>query len=329
MSSKSVLIALFCACLIATSNAATPQSPSSKALDIYARPGDLVDIGNGKRLNLRCSGSGAPTVILESGAVADSMAWSDVQPILAKSFRVCSYDRAGYGFSEGAIQAPYIANAALDLHALLAAAEIPKPVVLVGHSLGTNIVREYASKYPADVAAIVLLDPPAQNVQGVSAERRQVLDKQNAGMMDAISACAKKASTDSTQLGNCLRPPNPGFSAALNAAQHASKARAVFWDSVGNALRAGRALEREPVPATETHAAIPLLILQPDNPFADVPPEDRPMIETARIKTQKAIAATSTRGEISPVAHSSHDVQNDQPAAVIDAVRRAVKMIRK
>jgi len=322
MTDKALFATLAWASFALTTAFAEAPAPNL-ALDVYAAPGELVAIGNGKRLNLRCSGSGSPTVILESGAITDSMAWSDVQPLLAKTFRVCSYDRAGYGFSEGAASAPYIQSTAKDLHALLQAAKIARPVVLVGHSLGTNIVREYASKYPTDVKAIVLLDPPAQDLEGVTAEKREAVDKENAAMMESIAGCGRKAAKNPPELEGCLRPPNPKFSAALNAAQHASKSRPAFWESIANALRAGRALDREPVPATETHGAIPLIILQPDNPFDDEPPEDRPMIETARIRTQKAIAATSTRGKIIPVAHSSHDVQNDQPQIVVDAVKEA------
>ena len=322
MTHKPLFAALVCASFALTT--AFPEAPAPNlALNVYATPGELVAIGNGKRLNLRCSGSGSPTVVLESGAITDSMTWADVQPLLARTFRVCSYDRAGYGFSEGAASAPYIESTAKDLHALIQAAKIARPVVLVGHSLGTNIVREYASKYRTDVRAIVLLDPPAQDLQGVTAERREAVDKQNAAMMESIAACGRKAAENPPKLEGCLRPPNPKFSDALNAAQRASKSRPAFWESIGNALRAGRALDREPVPSTETHGAIPLVILQPDNPFDDEPPEDRPMIESARIKTQKAIAATSTRGEIIPVAHSSHDVQNDQPQVVVDAVKKA------
>jgi len=164
---------------------------------------------------------------------------------------------------------------------------------------------------------------------GVSAARRQEVDKQNAATQHAIAQCGRKAGANPPELEGCLRPPNPQFSDALNAAQRASKSRPAFWESIGDALRAGRALDREPVPPKETRGSIPLLTLQPDNPFDDEPPEDRPMIETARIKTHKAIAATSTRGEIIPIAHSSHDVQNDQPAAVIDAVGKAASFDKR
>ena len=85
-------------------------------------------------------------------------------------------------------------------------------------------------------------------------------------------------------------------------------------------------LYRQSVARTESHGAIPLLILQPDAPFDDVPPEFRKPMEQARQKTQRAIAATSTRGKIIPVAHSSHDVQFDRPDAVVEAVRDALAM---
>ena len=83
-------------------------------------------------------------------------------------------------------------------------------------------------------------------------------------------------------------------------------------------------LYKQPVSKTESHGAMPLVILQPDAPFDDVPPEFRKPMEQARQRTQQAIAATSTHGKIVPVAHSSHDVQFDRPDAVVEAVRDAM-----
>ncbi len=137
-------------------------SPADPALAIYAKPATRVDIGGARTLNLRCSGEGAPGVMLESGATADSMAWHKVQPAIAKSTRVCAYDRAGFGFSDDGPLPRDLDADAKDLHALIHAAKIAAPVVLVGHSLGTNIVRHYAEKYPADVDGSVRVDPPPQ-----------------------------------------------------------------------------------------------------------------------------------------------------------------------
>ncbi|MEP6483880.1 MAG: alpha/beta hydrolase [Rudaea sp.] len=298
-------------------------------LDTYAKAGERVDIGQSRRLNLRCSGKGEPAVILESGAVADSFDWFKVQPLISPFARVCSYDRAGYGFSDGGASKDYIAGSADDLHRLIRVAHIPTPVVLVGHSLGTDIVRNFAMHFPNEVAALVLLDPPPQGIQDATATQRQERDEANAGRAAMLEACKKGATKlqsdpPPAELKSCLRPPNPDYSAKLNAARRTSKTKPAFWDSTAYALDAGSALDFQPVAATEKHGDLPLLILQPDAPFDGMPPEERTMLEAARQRTQNLIAATSRRAEIVPVMHSSHDVQFDRPDAVVDAVRKAI-----
>lgn len=67
----------------------------------YPSPGQLVDIG-GYKLHINCTGTGSPTVILEAGLGGTSLDWSKVQPQVARFTRVCSYDRAGYGWSDSA-----------------------------------------------------------------------------------------------------------------------------------------------------------------------------------------------------------------------------------
>lgn len=298
------------------------------ALDIYARPGRLVNIGHDRHLNLRCSGKGSPTVILESGNNADSMTWFKVQPEIAKFTQVCSYDRAGTGFSDGGPLPRDVDTHADDLAALIHAAGIATPVVLVGHSYGTNIVRRFADRHARDVAALVLLDPPPQNVGEFSPEFAKADQDEHRRMLAAIRHCATGADAgklDTPEFTGCLRPANPQFSAALNAAMHASKVRPAFWQTMISITQTNADLYRQSVSKSETHGATPLLILQPDAPFEDVPPAFRKAMEQARTKTQRAIAATSTRGRIVPVAHSSHDVQMDRPDAVIDAVRTLVR----
>ncbi|MEU6781234.1 alpha/beta hydrolase [Nonomuraea angiospora] len=123
-------------------------------------PGRLVDVG-GHRLHVRCTGSGAPTVVLEAGLAESSASWDAIQRGLPG--RVCAYDRAGYAWSQDG-PAPRTADrAAAELRALLAAAGEAGPYVLVGHSYGGTIVRLFAHRWPALTAGLVLIDVTDEN----------------------------------------------------------------------------------------------------------------------------------------------------------------------
>ena len=117
----------------------------------------LVDVG-GYRLNIRCSGEGAPAVMLVSGLAIDNHDWGPVEELVSRSNRVCSYDRAGLGESDATEGVPTALTAANELHSLLAAAGVAGPVVLVGHSYGGLIVQLYAAQHPENTAGLVLLD---------------------------------------------------------------------------------------------------------------------------------------------------------------------------
>lgn len=123
----------------------------------YPPPGDLINVG-GHQLHLYCLGEGSPTVILEAAGLGWSLYWNRVQPDLAKVTRVCSYDRAGLGWSESGPSPRTGQRIARELHTLLARAGIAGPYVLVGHSLGGFIIRLYRQTHPADVAGMVLVD---------------------------------------------------------------------------------------------------------------------------------------------------------------------------
>ena len=125
--------------------------------EIPAPPGQIVDIGTTK-LHLNCTGAGSPAVVLESGFPGSSLDWSLVQPVTARFTRVCSYDRAGFGWSEAGKAPRSSQQIAEDLATLLSRANVTAPYVLVGHSLGGLYVRAFASKFPERVAGMVLVD---------------------------------------------------------------------------------------------------------------------------------------------------------------------------
>ena len=120
-------------------------------------PGELVNV-NGRKMHIDCTGEGNPTVILEAGLGDTYLSWRKVQPEIAKFARVCSYDRAGLGYSDSSSQPRTSRVIAQELHALLQAAQVPPPYVLVGHSMGGYDVRLYASLYRDEIAGMVLVD---------------------------------------------------------------------------------------------------------------------------------------------------------------------------
>ncbi|TMD96717.1 MAG: alpha/beta hydrolase, partial [Chloroflexi bacterium] len=126
----------------------------------YPAPGRLIDVG-GYRLHLYCTGTGrpgSPTVILDEGQARTSLGWSKVQPGVASFTRVCSYDRAGYGWSDTGPLPRTAGRMVTELHTLLARAGVAGPYVLVGHSYGGLIMQLYTYTYPQQVAGLVLVD---------------------------------------------------------------------------------------------------------------------------------------------------------------------------
>jgi pimeloyl-ACP methyl ester carboxylesterase len=123
----------------------------------FPPPGEMVPV-DGLQMHLQLSGCGAPTVVLETGLGGMSSAWGWIQPETAKFCRVAAYDRAGLGWSETDNSPKSAHLAAHRLRALLHAARVPPPFVLVGHSMGGLLVRVFASCYPDEVTGMVLLD---------------------------------------------------------------------------------------------------------------------------------------------------------------------------
>jgi pimeloyl-ACP methyl ester carboxylesterase len=121
-------------------------------------PGRLVEAG-GVCLHFDEQGTAGPAVVLESGIAATSLSWALVQPKLAAFSRVCSYDRAGLGWSAECSTPRTVEGMISELEAMLSRAALPAPYILVGHSFGGLLVRAYAYLKPGQVSGLVLVDP--------------------------------------------------------------------------------------------------------------------------------------------------------------------------
>ena len=153
-------VGLFAALLAFLLLAGTTYQGVATALERhrFPRPGGLVDAG-GHQLHIYCTGEGSPVVVLEAATGSMSAAWGWVQPEIARSTRVCSYDRAGLGWSEAGDGSYVPSRVPEELRVLLDRSNEIGPVVLVGHELGALYARMYAARFGRDTAALVLIDP--------------------------------------------------------------------------------------------------------------------------------------------------------------------------
>lgn len=127
-------------------------------------PGHMYHV-NDHLMRMDCMGHGSPALVLESGGGNDGLTWAAIQPKLATHTQVCSYDRAGMGWSDPLPRPRDADHVAAELHGLLASAHIERPVILMGHSLGGLFIRDYAAHYPSEVAGLIFEDSstPLQN----------------------------------------------------------------------------------------------------------------------------------------------------------------------
>ena len=315
---------------VCTISAANDLIAPQRIPDSYAQAGSLIGISQGRQLNLRCTGQGPTTVILEAGSHTDTTTWFKVQPLIATFAKVCSYDRAGYGFSSEGPMPRNLDADALDLHDLIGHAGIKTPVVMVGHSLGSNIARRYAQLYAGDVSGMVLIDPPAQDVAAFAPDWSKDEEATNARRFDFIRQCLAGAekhqlASPPAELQHCTAAPNPLASDKVNAAIAVYKYKPAFWRTLLSELQDNAVIYSKPVSPKETVGQLPLIVLTASDATADAPPDVRRALEAATDKTQAQIAATSSRGERQVVAKSSHDMQLDQPEAIANAVAKVLK----
>ena len=291
-------------------------------------PGHLYVV-NGHAMHLYCTGTGSPTLVLESGHGDDFTAWGKVQPALSKVTRTCSYDRAGFGWSTdqpGARDAAHIAN---QLHALLTTAGITTPVLLEGHSAGGLYARVYAVKFPRDVAGLVFVDatsptPLPQPPFSFALDHHS--DAEFAFVKTIVALGIARL------MGQCDDVP-PG----LEAYAAWIKASACHYPQLDAYVRESHALD-----ASEKQAAVtgpfgdlPILVLSqdPKRPMPTflqkhVSENDWIRSSDAHDQDQSAFLRLSTRSRHVIATGSGHYIQYDRPDVLITETTKFIEQLR-
>ena len=272
----------------------------------YPPPGQLVDVG-GHRLHINCTGTGSPAVVIEAGLGDWSTSWAGyVQPEVAKTTRVCTYDRAGLGWSDVSSLPSDAAQFAKELHTLLQNANVPGPYVMVGHSLGGLIVRVFVHDYASEVAGVVLVDSmnPKQVTESLS--NRLALFSSIEAALARVGVARLIVKLPAIASG---APPN-------GEAYYPLFSRPQSFQTTANEYKALPASAAESAAVT-SFGDLPLIVLTAkgnDNPGW---PE-----------WQTELLQLSSNSEQMFAENSRHVIQFDEPKAAVDAILKMVELVR-
>jgi len=302
-------------------------------------PGRLIDVG-GWRLHLNCTGqprTGQPVVVLEAGVGDFSVEWSLVQPEVSRFARVCSYDRAGDGWSDVGPHPRTFHQVVYELHTLLERGGEAAPYVLVGHSYGGWLVRTYQAVYPSEVAGMVLVDAGEDNPLRMLANG-QVVRASEMGASKPLppinrstplresdippAALAQMKAGAASSVADANTGPRSKLPSdaqrmrtwALGRWQHVAAAVNPFDIEEIMQLRAAR-LAKERV-----LGALPLVVITRGMPEEKGP--DGAATEEQHRRDHAELAAMSSVGRQVLATQSGHHVQLDQPSLVVETIRQ-------
>jgi pimeloyl-ACP methyl ester carboxylesterase len=285
------------------------ESADAKA---YPPPGQLVDVG-GYRLHINCTGTGSPTVIIEAGLGDWSTSWGGtVQPEVSKTTRVCTYDRAGMGWSDPGPLPRDAAHFAKELHTLLQNANIPGPYVMVGHSLGGAAVRVFVHDYASEVAGVVLIESmnPKQGTQSP-----EILS-QSESQSQPFSFQATLARFGVAR----LLVKVPAIAPSMPAGEEAYYPLYILPQSFQTTDNEGQGMPASlaQAAAVKTFGDLPLIVLT--GSLNDIP---------GWTEWQSELLQLSSNSQQMFAEDSGHNIQVDEPQAAVAAILQMVQQVRE
>ncbi len=279
---------------------------------LYPPPGKLVDVG-GYRLHINCTGTGGPTVVIDAGLGDWSTMWAWVQPGVAKTTQVCTYDRAGNGWSDAGPLPRTAVQYAKELHTLLHEANIPGPYVLVGHSLGGLPVRVFTGMYPSEVAGVVLIDSmsPRQFRQSSTNPTPQMDSQSHLFTIFSPLARIGLVRLLVRPLGLVPHLPPEVEKAYVSRMVRPSNLQAYLGDESQGMPESGRQAE-----AVKTFGDIPLIVLTArQNPIPGWQEWQAELLQLSSNSQQL-------------FAESGHNIEIEQPGAAVAAIVKMVERVR-
>jgi pimeloyl-ACP methyl ester carboxylesterase len=323
---RTVVIAL----AFATAAQAAPLPPET-----YYAPHRLVSLPDGRRMNLFCLGEGSPTVVLDAGYGSGASTWAGIHQALAETTRVCAYDRAGNEFSDPGPLPRTTGAIVADERAMLKAAKLKGPYVLVGHSMAGLHVRLYASKYPKEVAGAVLVDPSNPRQKQRFAAAAPVPSAHDEARFATLRSCgdrrvAGKLKAGDADYAGCFPPPRADLPPAYREiliARRTDPARVANLMSEVDSMPEASSAEVEA--NLKPLGDLPWIVLTAAGTARAVggPPEEAVAMGKVWNDMHDEAAALSTRGENRQV-DAGHYIWMTKPQAVIDAVNEVVAAVR-
>ena len=276
-------------------------------------------------------------MILEAGSGFPALTWYLVQKEVGGFARVCSYDRAGYGWSDPASGPLSPAQVATDLHKLLEIAQVPGPYILVGHSAGGYYVRAYTNQYPSEVVGMVLVDAAYEQQDLLYPPEYIKLMNNSAAMLPLCQIMAPFGGMRAMKILNALVPANL-LPADVEGAFLSTIHRTSYCKSMANETEAVASFRSHP-DLPNSLGDLPLIVLSAgitaDEEYAQmggaksgISREVYAKVYEANQEMQKELASLSTQGQQVIATESGHMIHYNQPDLVIDAIRTLVEQVR-